>query len=154
MIMKNIVHSLTVGMVASVLALGLTGVARGQADKAISAPTSVDGKADHKLVLKGVLVYGALFMSSRKASHGKLLAYAQERMRVIAPLIKSYEGDAVIAQDFKRIAQENKPLIERLEKDFYDAIVSHNKEKFMTAFAEVSACDRQLGIKESTIPAL
>lgn len=108
--------------------------------------------ASHEVVLKCSLVYGSLFMPSRKAAHSELIAYSQDRMRVIAPEIQSYRGNPIIEQDFKRIAQQNRTLIDRLERDFYAAITSHDKEKFRVALKEVSACDRQMGIKESRIP--
>lgn len=110
--------------------------------------------APYEVVLKCSLVYSSLFMSSRKANHSELLVYSQDRLRTIAPEILSYRGDVAIEQDFKRIAQQNRLLIDRLERDFYDAMMSRNNGKFRTTLTEVSACDRQLGIRESRIPSL
>lgn len=112
------------------------------------------GLARHEFVLKCSLVYGSLFMSSRKAGHTELLAYSQGRVRVIAPEIQSYKGNPNIERDFKRIAQENRALIDRLERDFYDAITARDNGKLRLALKEVSTCDRQLGIRESQIPSL
>ncbi len=111
-------------------------------------------KARHEVVLKCSLVYGALFMSSRKAQHTKLLSYSQARVRVIAPELQSYKGNPDIERDFKRIAQENRALIDHLEHDFYDAIIARDHSKFRSALREVSDCDRQLRIGESPLPSL
>jgi len=117
-------------------------------------PPYVAFSAPYEVVLKCSLVYGSLFMSSRKANHSEFLVYSQDRLRTIAPEIQSYRSNAAIEQDFKRIAQQNRSLIDRLERDFYDAMMSRDNGKFRATLTEVSACDRQLGIQESRILSL
>ena len=108
----------------------------------------------YETVSRCFFVYAPITELGRDLPNAQLYQFGQPRLGWASGYLQANQNNTAFKQIFESSVEKNKRMAIQLENSLKQAVATRNQPQFSSVIEQAVACDRALGIRTTSIPAL